>query len=129
MFLFNALIGFLGFMPTALASNNSTMQSGALGILPFVMVISVFYLLILRPQTKRTKEQKALIASLQVGDEIITDCSIIGKITKIDREHELIQLEIQSGVSMRMTLDAVYAKVNQAEVKNANKNKTEEIAK
>lgn len=131
MFWVHLVLFGLGFMSTAAASANTgmTAQSGAMGILPFVVVIGIFYFLIIRPQTKRAKEQKALVESLQVGDHVITDCSIIGKIAKIDREHALMYLEIQQGVSMQMSLDAVYAKVDNQGIKADGKSKTVEAVK
>ncbi len=61
-----------------------TTQGGFLSMLPMlVMFFIVFYFLLIRPQTKRAKEQRNLMASLAVGDEVMTSGGVIGKVTKI----------------------------------------------
>ncbi len=44
----------------------------------------VFYFLLIRPQSKRQKEHKSMIDSMEKGDEIVTNGGLIGKISKID---------------------------------------------
>ena len=57
--------------------------SGFLEFLPIIAVIVVFYFLLLRPQQKRAKEQKAMLVALQKGDEIVTIGGELGRITKV----------------------------------------------
>ncbi len=52
-------------------------------ILPFVVLIAVFYFLIIRPQQKRDKKVKEMLAALKVGDRITTIGGIYGRITNI----------------------------------------------
>ena len=47
-------------------------DSGLMNFLPLIALVAVFYFLILRPQSKRAKEQKAMISALQRGDEVVT---------------------------------------------------------
>jgi len=44
----------------------------------------VFYFLLIRPQSKRQKEHKTMISSVEKGDEVVTNGGLIGKITKLD---------------------------------------------
>ncbi|MFN0263578.1 preprotein translocase subunit YajC [Tepidamorphus sp. 3E244] len=74
-------------------------QSGAFGggdflfqILPFLMIFVIIYFLILRPQQKRMKEHKELIANLRRGDSVVTSGGLIGKINKVNDDD--VQLEI-----------------------------------
>ncbi len=57
-------------------------ESGLLSFLPIILMFVVLYFLMIRPQMKRQKEQKAMIDALQKGDEVITSGGLLGKITK-----------------------------------------------
>jgi len=57
---------------------------GALGgVLPIVLIMGVFYVLLIRPQQKRQKQLQETIATLKVGDRVITNGGIIGVITTV----------------------------------------------
>lgn len=49
----------------------------------FIIMIPLFYFLLIRPQQKRAKEQKAMMEGLKSGDEVITAGGVLGKITKV----------------------------------------------
>lgn len=70
-----------------------TAQTGSLTstIIMIVMLIAVFYFLMYRPQKKQEKETRALLDSLQVGDEITTHSGIIGKIVSMKEETVVIE--------------------------------------
>ena len=51
--------------------------------LPFLLIILVFYFFIIRPQNKRIKDHKNLLASITRGDVIVTNGGLIGKVKKI----------------------------------------------
>jgi len=51
--------------------------------LPFVLIILVFYFFIIRPQNKRLKDHRALLASITRGDVIVTNGGLIGKVKKV----------------------------------------------
>jgi preprotein translocase subunit YajC len=52
-------------------------------LFPLIIVIAVFYFMIIRPQRKREKENREMLASLKVGDNVTTIGGICGKITAI----------------------------------------------
>ena len=59
-------------------------QGSLLSVLPMLIIfIAVFYFLLIRPQTKRSKEQRQLLENLAMGDEVLTVGGIIGRITKL----------------------------------------------
>lgn len=65
----------------------------------FGLVFLIFWLLLFRPQQKRMKEHRALIASVKRGDEVVTGGGFIGKVTKVtDTE---VEVEIAKGVVIR----------------------------
>ncbi len=52
-------------------------------IMPFVLIGLVFYFLLIRPQNKRMKEHKAMLANVTRGDTVVTSGGLIGKVTKV----------------------------------------------
>jgi preprotein translocase subunit YajC len=52
-------------------------------LLPFILLIAVFYFMIIRPQRKRDKQTREMLANLKVGDNITTIGGICGKIVRI----------------------------------------------
>lgn len=54
-----------------------------MGLLPIVLMFAILYFLMIRPQMKRQKEHKALVAGLSKGDEVVTAGGIVGKVTKV----------------------------------------------
>lgn len=71
----------------AAADPAATGQPGALGIwgslLPFVLLIAVFYFMIIRPQRKREKAQKDMLSAMAVGDNVVSIGGIYGKIVEL----------------------------------------------
>ena len=82
-----------------------------LGILPWLLIFVIFYMLMIRPQQRRMKEHQAAIGSVKKGDEVITGGGIRGKVTKVMDED--VEVEIGQGVKVRIvkaTLSQVLAK-------------------
>lgn len=75
-------------------------QDPILGLLPFVVIFVLFYFMLIRPQMKRAKEQKKMIAALQKGDEVITTGGVLGKITKVSDQY--MSLEIADNVVIQV---------------------------
>ncbi len=57
---------------------------GLMSFLPLILVIIVFYFFFIRPQMKKSKEQRKFREELQKGDEVLTLGGIRGKVSKID---------------------------------------------
>jgi len=70
-------------------------------LLPFVMILGIMYFLIIRPQQKRLKDHRDMIASIKRGDTVVTSGGIVGKVTKVLGDAEL-QVEIAEGVKIRL---------------------------
>src|SRR5690606_4293423 len=68
---------------TAPAAAPGGMESALPSIGMMVLIFVVFYFLLIRPQVKRQKEHKALVDSLNKGDEVLTAAGIVGKITDL----------------------------------------------
>ena len=53
------------------------------GILPLILIMGVFYVLLIRPQQKRQRQLQETIATLKIGDKVVTNGGIIGVITTV----------------------------------------------
>lgn len=60
--------------------------------MPFVAVGLIFWFLILRPQMKQAKEQRAKIASIKKGDQVLTAGGFVGKVLKVDDTYAEVEL-------------------------------------
>ncbi len=69
----------------------------------------VFYFMIYRPQAKRVKEHKSLMAELSKGDEVLTQGGIVGKIVKVSDEKDFIVVSIAEGTEVTVQKGAVNA--------------------
>lgn len=60
--------------------------------LPLILMFVVMYFLMIRPQQKRAKEQKAMMDALVKGDEVITAGGILGKVSKVNETYVTIEV-------------------------------------
>lgn len=90
--------------------------SGFMDFLPVIAVCAVFYFLLLRPQQKRVKEQKAMLAALQKGDEVITIGGELGRVTKVGENY--ISLEIAENVTVLIQTSAVQTVLPKGTIKS-----------
>ena len=75
--------------------------------LPLIVLFGVFYFMLIRPQMKRAKEQRAMITALSKGDEVLTNGGLLGRIEDI--ADQFVTLEIASGVSVKLQKQAISA--------------------
>jgi len=86
-------------MQSTAASANSP-YGILVGILPWLLIFLIFYMLMIRPQQRRVKEHQAAIAAVKKGDEVITGGGIRGRVTKVTDDEA--EVEIASGVKVRV---------------------------
>ena len=92
-----------------LIGQSSGGSSGAAVLLPLVLMGGIFYFLLIRPQQRRSRQQRALIDSLDVGDEVITIGGLYGTIREVDDES--ISLEVAPGTELRFVKSAIARKL------------------
>jgi preprotein translocase subunit YajC len=73
---------------------------------PFVIIFVIMYLLILRPQQKRAKDQRLMIQGAKRGDVVVTSGGLIGKITKAIDDSE-VEVEIAPNVRVRVARSGI----------------------
>jgi preprotein translocase subunit YajC len=69
-------------------------------LIPTMLIIGIMYFLMIRPQQKRLKEHRDMVAAIRRGDTIVTSGGIIGKVTKVDDQE--LQVEIAEGVRVKL---------------------------
>ena len=81
-------------------------SGGGLGLLVSLgLMAAIFYFLLIRPQQRRMRQQRALMASLDVGEQVVTIGGIHGTIRSI--EDDAVMVEVAPGVELRFTKGAI----------------------
>ncbi len=74
-------------------------------LLPLFVIFVLFDFLLIRPQQKRAKQHKEMVAALSKGEEVVTNGGLLGKVTDVD--DNFISLEISSGLTVKVQRQAV----------------------
>ena len=88
---------------TAAASADPT--GGLMQLLPMILMFVVLWFLMVRPQMKKAKEHKALIAGIAKGDEVVTGGGLVGKVVKIGENY--VTLEVAEGTEVVVQKPAI----------------------
>ncbi|MCT8328116.1 preprotein translocase subunit YajC [Albidovulum sediminis] len=84
--------------------------------LPFLLLLfGIMYFFLIRPQQKKMKEHRAMVAALRRGDQVITQGGIIGKISKVKDGDGEIEVEIADGVKVRVVRSSIAQVVSKTE--------------
>jgi len=73
--------------------------SSLLSFMPLVLIFGLFYFLLIRPQQKKKKEHKDMVAAMKVGDEVATNDGLLGKLTALD--DNFVTIDVAQGVSIK----------------------------
>ena len=86
-----------------LAQSEPAQGGGSLAALalPLLMLVG-FYFLLIRPQRNKQRAQQAMLASLEVGDDVMTSGGIFGTVIDIDEDEGVVTVEIAPGTQIRM---------------------------
>jgi preprotein translocase subunit YajC len=101
----------------AQAAGGGGQPNALLQMLPLVLIFVVFYFLLIRPQAKRAKEHKAMVATLGVGDEVVTSGGILGKVTETGEQ--FLTVEIANGVQVKVQRHTVASVLPKGTLKSA----------
>ena len=91
-------------------------SSGFAQFIPLILIFVIFYFFLIRPQQKRVKDHKAMVASLKRGDEIITSGGIIGTIERV-MEDDRIEVNIGENVKVQIIKSTITSLLKKEEVK------------
>jgi len=102
--------------PAFAQGTGATPGGGFESMILIVMMFGVLYFMMIRPQMKRAKEQKAMIEALQKGDEVITSGGILGRIVKLSEGY--VTLEIAPDVEVQAQRASVQLVLPKGTIKN-----------
>jgi len=94
-------------IPEAMAQTSGTASQGS-GFEPIIMLVIfglIFYFMIWRPQSKRAKDHKNMVTTLEKGNEVVISGGLAGKVTKV--ADDFIVMEISEGVEVKVQKAAV----------------------
>ncbi|MCF6252432.1 MAG: preprotein translocase subunit YajC [Methylococcaceae bacterium] len=94
-------------------------QPGIEGLLFPLAILVFFYFLFIRPQAKRSKEQKAMLKALAKGAEVVTSGGILGKVAEVD--DNFVKLEINENLFIRVQRHAIANMMPKGTYKAVNK--------
>ena len=109
-------------MEWLIASAHAQAAGGAqpnalLQMLPLLLIFVVFYFLLIRPQAKRAKEHKAMVAALGAGDEVVIAGGVLGRI--IETGDQFLTVEIANGVQVKVQRHTVTSVLPKGTLKSA----------
>lgn len=76
----------------AQAAGSATQGDTLLTFLPMIAIFVVFYFLLIRPQQKKQKEARSMLAALEKGNEVVTSGGILGRIVKLDDQYATVEV-------------------------------------
>ncbi len=89
----------------AQAADAAAQPNPLLSFLPLLVLFAVFYFMLIRPQMKRAKEQRTMIAALAKGDEVVTNGGVAGRIDELG--DSFVSLEIAPNVKIKLQKSAI----------------------
>lgn len=91
-------------------------MGGLMEFLPIILMFGVLYFLMIRPQMRKAKEHKALIAALSKGDEVVTQGGIAGRVSKVG--DDFLSVEVADKVEIQLQKSAVSLVLPKGTLKN-----------
>jgi len=76
-----------------------------MSFLPLILMFAVLYFIMIRPQMKRQKEHRNMLAAMAKGDEVITSGGIVGKVTRVSEAY--VGVEIADGTEITVQKSSV----------------------
>ena len=90
--------------------------SGFAQFIPLILIFVIFYFFLIRPQQKKVKEHKLMVAALKRGDEVITSGGIIGKVERI-LGNDKVDIVISDNVTVQVVQSTIQALINKPNTK------------
>lgn len=106
------------FISLAHASENTPAGGGMETLIMLAMFGLIFYFLIFRPQSKRVKEHKNLMGSLEKGNEVITTGGLIGRIVKISEDNAYVKIALNDTQEVLIKRDFITAVLPKGTIKS-----------
>ena len=90
--------------------------SGFAQFIPLILIFVIFYFFLIRPQQKKAKEHKLMVASLKRGDEVVTSGGVVGKVERI-LGNDKVDLLISENVTVQVVQSTIQSLLNYPDTK------------
>ena len=90
--------------------------SGFAQFIPLILIFVIFYFFLIRPQQKRVKEHKLMVAALKRGDEVVTSGGIVGSVERILGDDK-VDLLISENVTVQVVQSTIQSILNKPNIK------------
>ena len=90
--------------------------SGFAQFVPLILIFVIFYFFLIRPQQKKAKEHKQMVAALKRGDEVITSGGIVGRIERVLGDDK-VDILISENVTVQVVQSTVQSLLSKPVVK------------
>ena len=90
--------------------------SGFAQFVPLILIFVIFYFFLIRPQQKKVKEHKLMVAALKRGDQVVTSGGIVGKVERILGEDKL-DLQISENITVQVVQSTIQSLLNKPNTK------------
>lgn len=81
--------------------------------IPLILIGGLMYVVLILPQQRRNREHRALLASLEVGDEVLMNSGIHGFVSAIDGD--ILWIEVAANTELKVAKSAIAAKLESPE--------------
>jgi preprotein translocase subunit YajC len=98
-----------------LTKRQGTAMQGIESLIPLILIFGIMYFLLIRPQQKKLKQHQVMVAALRRGDQVITQGGIMGKVVKVKDDAAEVDVEIATGVTVRVVRSTIATVVNKTE--------------
>ena len=85
--------------------------SGFAQFIPLILIFVIFYFFLIRPQQKKIKEHKLMVAALKRGDEVVTSGGIVGKIERVLGDDK-VDVSISENVTVQVVRSTIQSLLN-----------------
>ena len=91
-------------------------MEGIAQLTPLILIFVIFYFFLIRPQQKRAKDHKNMVAQLKRGDQVVTSGGIVGRIERI-LEDDKVELTIAENVNIKVVKSTIQSLSEKTEKK------------
>ena len=90
--------------------------SGIAQFIPLILIFVIFYFFLIRPQQKRAKDHKAMVAALKRGDDVVTSGGIVGKIERVLGDDK-VDISISENVTVQVVQSTIQSLLSKPDTK------------
>ena len=90
--------------------------SGFAQFIPLILIFVIFYFFLIRPQQKKIKEHKSMVAALKRGDEVVTSGGIVGKIERVLGDDK-VDVIISDNVTVQVVQSTIQSLLSKSDTK------------